>query len=209
MGTSPRFGLTKGPGTPTPPNNMSDYSFSNDPVHQRAGANLQAATEQGFPSGTLTCVPVAPGHPQAGLTTGPAFAALVTQQQGPLQYAPDPVDCSSGHSSSELVRDRSSCNSTMHHRLYRGSCVRVSGSYIKDLGRLGRPLNRTVIVDNSPASYLWNPDSAIPSVNFIDDKTDGGLLKILDVLMHLKDSADVRTDLPYARSAAGYRVPMC
>ena len=195
-----------------PPSHTPDYSFSNDPVHQRHSAALQAATEDGFPSGTLTCVPEGPPGAQAGLTTGAAFAALQKAQspiQPTLDIADDVMNTSSSSASAETAREHSNFSSTIHHRLYRGSCVRASGSYIKDLSRLGRSLERTVIVDNSPASYMWNPDSAIPSVNFIDDKSDDGLLKILDVLMRLKDSQDVRTDLPYARSAAGYHVPMC
>lgn len=86
--------------------------------------------------------------------------------------------------------------------------MRVSGSYIKDLSRLGRNLARTVIVDNSPTSYMWNPENAIPSVSFIDDKSDTGLLKVLEILMYLKDSSDVRADLPGARAAAAYYVPL-
>ncbi|XP_077544401.1 carboxy-terminal domain RNA polymerase II polypeptide A small phosphatase 1-like isoform X2 [Haemaphysalis longicornis] len=45
-------------------------------------------------------------------------------------------------------------------RLFRESCVFYRGNYVKDLGRLGRDLHRVVIIDNSPASYIFHPDNA-------------------------------------------------
>jgi len=49
-------------------------------------------------------------------------------------------------------------------RLFRESCAFYRGNYVKDLSRLGRDLNRVIIVDNSPASYIFHPDNAV-SVN--------------------------------------------
>lgn len=49
-------------------------------------------------------------------------------------------------------------------RLFRESCVYYRGNYIKDLNRLGRDLQKIVIVDNSPASYIFHPDNAV-SIN--------------------------------------------
>ncbi|XP_026517907.1 CTD small phosphatase-like protein, partial [Terrapene carolina triunguis] len=45
-------------------------------------------------------------------------------------------------------------------RLFRESCVFHRGNYVKDLSRLGRDLSRIIIVDNSPASYIFHPDNA-------------------------------------------------
>ncbi|XP_014809600.1 PREDICTED: carboxy-terminal domain RNA polymerase II polypeptide A small phosphatase 1 [Calidris pugnax] len=46
-------------------------------------------------------------------------------------------------------------------RLFRESCVFHRGNYVKDLSRLGRDLRRIIIVDNSPASYIFHPDNAL------------------------------------------------
>lgn len=46
-------------------------------------------------------------------------------------------------------------------RLFRESCVFHRGNYVKDLSRLGRDLRRIIIVDNSPASYIFHPDNAV------------------------------------------------
>lgn len=46
-------------------------------------------------------------------------------------------------------------------RLFRESCVYHMGNYVKDLNKLGRDLQKIVIVDNSPASYIFHPDNAV------------------------------------------------
>ena len=46
-------------------------------------------------------------------------------------------------------------------RLFRESCVFHRGNYVKDLSRLGRDLHRVIIIDNSPASYIFHPDNAV------------------------------------------------
>ena len=46
-------------------------------------------------------------------------------------------------------------------RLFRESCVFHRGNYVKDLSRLGRQLARVIIVDNSPASYVFHPENAV------------------------------------------------
>jgi NLI interacting factor-like phosphatase len=195
----------------TPRHHPPHYVPNYQGFHQHNGAALQAATEDPA-SGKLTCSPVGPSHHS---TQGASSSATLSTPCIPTQHTlsvDTAISATSGAAStipSRASEDCSTSRSNMHHRLYRGSCVRFSGSYIKDLSRLGRPLERTVIVDNSPASYMWNPDSAIPSVSYIDDKEDDGLLKILEVLMLLKASPDVRVDLPGARAAANYRVPVC
>lgn len=52
-------------------------------------------------------------------------------------------------------------------RLFRESCVYHRGNYVKDLNKLGRDLQKIVIVDNSPASYIFHPDNAV-SINLIN-----------------------------------------
>mmetsp|Transcript_11821 Transcript_11821/g.43215 ORF Transcript_11821/g.43215 Transcript_11821/m.43215 type:complete len:397 (+) Transcript_11821:201-1391(+) len=80
-------------------------------------------------------------------------------------------------------------------RLFRESCTPYEGNYVKDLSRLGRDLKKTIIVDNSPHSYVFHPDNAIPIGSFIDDKEDVELLDLLKYLSMLKDVEDVTSVL--------------
>lgn len=59
------------------------------------------------------------------------------------------------------VLDQLDIHKVVHHRLFRESCHFHRGNYVKDLGRLGRTLDVTLIIDNSPASYVFHPHHAI------------------------------------------------
>lgn len=43
---------------------------------------------------------------------------------------------------------------------------------LQDLQCLGRDLGQTIIVDNSPHSYMFQPENALPIGTFIDDMQD-------------------------------------
>jgi RNA polymerase II subunit A small phosphatase-like protein len=73
-------------------------------------------------------------------------------------------------------------NYWVHHRLFRDSCANLNGNYIKDLSYLGRPLHQTIIIDNSPTSYLFQPRNAIPISSWYDDPTDTELRELVPVL---------------------------
>ncbi|VDO00372.1 unnamed protein product [Rodentolepis nana] len=47
------------------------------------------------------------------------------------------------------------------YRLFRESCVYHRGNYVKDLSQLGRPIDQVVILDNSPASYMFHASNAV------------------------------------------------
>lgn len=84
-------------------------------------------------------------------------------------------------------------------RLFRESCVFHQGCYVKDLSRLGRDLNRTLILDNSPASYIFHPNNAIPVVSWFDDTDDAELLNLLPVFEELSKVDDVYARLEQLR----------
>jgi RNA polymerase II subunit A small phosphatase-like protein len=80
----------------------------------------------------------------------------------------------------------------VHWRLFRESCCPYEGNYVKDLTCLGRDLAKTIIVDNSPHSYVFQPYNALPIGTFIDDMEDQELLDMVPVLQRLEGVGDVR-----------------
>jgi len=87
---------------------------------------------------------------------------------------------------------------------YRDSCQLDSnvGAYIKNLGLLcesassekerQQRLNRTVLVDNNPLSFLANPEHGILVSSFYTDSRDTTLVGVLDLLHELDKHEDVR-----------------
>jgi len=76
-------------------------------------------------------------------------------------------------------------------RLFREACVNHKGNFFKDLSKLGRELKSTIIIDNSPASYLFHPQHAIPIDSWFDDMADTELLDMIAFLEELAKVDDV------------------
>uniref|UniRef100_A0A913HA09 protein-serine/threonine phosphatase n=1 Tax=Strongyloides stercoralis TaxID=6248 RepID=A0A913HA09_STRER len=79
----------------------------------------------------------------------------------------------------------------LRSRLFRESCVLYNGNYVKDLSKLGRPLDQIIIIDNSPASYAFHPENAIAVKSWFDDKEDRVLLDCLTFLDKMADAPTV------------------
>ncbi len=76
--------------------------------------------------------------------------------------------------------------------LFREHCTFSNGIFIKDLGRVGRPLKDMIIIDNSPQSYSFNPENGIPILSWYDDRNDRALYELMPVLRALSEVNDVR-----------------
>ncbi|XP_069108225.1 CTD small phosphatase-like protein [Argopecten irradians] len=85
-------------------------------------------------------------------------------------------------------------------RLFRESCVFHRGNYVKDLSRLGRDLDQVVIIDNSPASYIFHPDNAVPVQSWFDDMTDTELMDLIPFFEGLSKVDSVYTLLQNANT---------
>jgi len=97
------------------------------------------------------------------------------------------------------VLDLLDVHKTVQYRLFRESCSTYKGNYVKDLSRLGRDLNSSLIIDNSPTSYMFSQDNAIPIETWFDDPADTELPEMIPLLEQLSKTDNVRTYLANAR----------
>ncbi|KAG0651424.1 Plasma membrane sodium response 2 [Hyphodiscus hymeniophilus] len=91
--------------------------------------------------------------------------------------------------------DQLDIHHVVHHRLFRESCYNHQGNYVKDLSQVGRDLRETIIIDNSPTSYIFHPQHAVPISSWFSDAHDNELLDLIPVLEDLAGS-QVRDSSP-------------
>lgn len=85
-------------------------------------------------------------------------------------------------------------NKVFQAKLYRDACVTTEWrENVKDLSLLGRNLSRTVLIDNSPYSFLLQPCNGIPCLPYRGNPQDNQLLRvILPLIESLSLLADIR-----------------
>eukprot|EP01013_Petalomonas_cantuscygni_P044622 TRINITY_DN924_c0_g1_i1.p1 TRINITY_DN924_c0_g1~~TRINITY_DN924_c0_g1_i1.p1 ORF type:complete len:439 (-),score=58.84 TRINITY_DN924_c0_g1_i1:968-2284(-) len=101
------------------------------------------------------------------------FTASVSQYADPLLDKLDPT------------------GTLIQHRLFRQHCAFVNGLYVKDLDRMNRPLERVVILDNSPTAYLFHPNNALPILSWFDNMDDTELRYVLPALEELSRAPNI------------------
>ena len=68
------------------------------------------------------------------------------------------------------------------YRLYRQHASPTGMVFVKDLSRIGRPLNKTIIVDNVAENFSLQPDNGIFIKSWFDDTSDTALLELAPLL---------------------------
>ena len=76
-------------------------------------------------------------------------------------------------------------NHDIPYRLFRDECIFSQGGYIKDLRILERSLENVIIVDNSPISYAYQTQNALPITSWFDDVKDIELTNYISILEYL------------------------
>lgn len=82
-------------------------------------------------------------------------------------------------------------NKVISHRLFREHCTFMDGSYVKDLSRLGRELGSTIIIDNSKNCYKLQPENAMASLTWLEDKRDAQLVRMIPYLVRINQDTEV------------------
>ena len=80
-------------------------------------------------------------------------------------------------------------------RLFREHCTFYNNIFVKDLSKVDRDPKDLLILDNSPNSYLFQPESALPIVSWYDDMEDTILFEYIPLLQGLAVVDDVRDAL--------------
>ena len=83
------------------------------------------------------------------------------------------------------------------HRLYREHAVIIDNDFVKDLTRIGRPLEKIIIVDNMPQNFRLQKENGIIIKAFWgEDNSDTVLCDLYPILVNIaKEGGDVRKSL--------------
>jgi len=77
------------------------------------------------------------------------------------------------------------------YRLFWEHCTFFNGIFVKDLSRLDWELFNSIIIDNSPTSYFFHTECAVPITSWYDDPTDDELTRLIPILESLSRVDDV------------------
>ena len=80
------------------------------------------------------------------------------------------------------------------HRFYRQHTIIIGNDFVKDLNRIGRPLDKIIIVDNMPQNFRLQKENGINIKAFWGEDTNDTALKELGIIL-VKiaiDGGDVR-----------------
>jgi CTD small phosphatase-like protein 2 len=55
-------------------------------------------------------------------------------------------------------------------------------NYLKDLSKIGRPLNKTIIIDNVAENFSLQPENGILIKSWFDDIKDAALIELSPIL---------------------------
>ena len=83
------------------------------------------------------------------------------------------------------------------HRLYRQHMIIIDNEFVKDLTRIGRPLDKIVIVDNMPQNFRLQKENGINIRSFWgEDIYDTALINLSPILVKIaQEGGDIRVGL--------------
>nr|CAD1843217.1 unnamed protein product [Ananas comosus var. bracteatus] len=118
--------------------------------------------------------------------TDPAPSITTSPSDRRSTARPSPSTCSSAPEST---------NSSAKRR--RISSSKLGGKFVKDLSAVGRELDRVVIVDDNPNTYIFQPENAVPMSPFVDNLADRELWKLRKFLQVANTHEDMKEAIKY------------
>jgi RNA polymerase II subunit A small phosphatase-like protein len=83
------------------------------------------------------------------------------------------------------VMDKLDKEGLVPYRLFREACTQYKGTFVKDMGKMGRDMKKIMILDNSNHSYAFNPNLGVPCESWFDDYADFELLTLMKIFESL------------------------
>jgi Dullard-like phosphatase family protein len=101
----------------------------------------------------------------------------------------------------DTVIDGLDCKDLIDHKLYREHTYDYNGINVKDLSKLGRDLNKVIIIDNIEENYMFQPNNGLNIIDFEGDENDNELDFLLKDLLELvkQPGKNVCEELPIIR----------
>ena len=101
----------------------------------------------------------------------------------------------------DIVIDGLDCKELIDYRLYRQHTTVIDGVNIKDLSKLGRDLNKIIIIDNIEENYQFQKNNGLNISDFEGDENDNELDYLLKDLLTLvqQPGKNVCEELPSIR----------
>ena len=85
----------------------------------------------------------------------------------------------------DIVLSELDKNNAIDYKLYRKHTEQINGVFIKDLSKLGRDINKVVIVDNNKDNFSLQPENGLHICSFLGDQSDDELYLLSEDLMKI------------------------
>ena len=88
-------------------------------------------------------------------------------------------------------------NNYFDYKLYRQHTIIIGQDFVKDLLRIGRPLEKIIIIDNIAQNFRMQKANGINIKSFFgEDQKDQALIDLIPILINIaKDNIDTRNGL--------------
>lgn len=85
----------------------------------------------------------------------------------------------------DIVLNELDKNNIIDYKLYRKHTEQINGVFIKDLSKLGRDINKIVIIDNNKDNFSLQPENGLHICSFLGDQNDDELYLLSGDLMKI------------------------
>ena len=99
-----------------------------------------------------------------------------------------------GEDYADIVLNELDKNKVIKYKLYRKHTEQINGIFVKDLKKIGRDLDKILIVDNNKDNFSLQPENGLHISSFIGDQNDDELYNLSEDLMKIirSNKEDIR-----------------